>query len=530
MDGGKCAAKGKPNREQNEFVEYIRHCVVQNKKEILIVDSPGGTGKTFCIKYLMQHSIMDEKIIILAPTHKAVSLFLNEKMQAQTIHRFLDAKSDYNEEGELIFSFKDQRKINRREYHVIVIDECSMVTKEMYQTFLEYHRDSNSLFIFMGDQCQIPPVHEKFSIVFRQDLRKFVFTQNMRTSFPEIRDICNFFRGSYTEQELHKNVTKIPFEEAISLYCNSAESDSDSVYLTWTNLNKEKVSNIIRNIRFGSRYPDKELDKFIKGESLIFSGYRNTDEEIWYLKDEERPPNLDYIDDKSLAVLSALSQNNCINGKKQKYYSNDYVNIRSISTFSLKLSFIDKTLNMHRIVDNSDVIWCYPCNDSVETLDRFFQNLKNEIKSYKKRQQHAAHEHNENAKKGRAPREQQMPVNVPKKRVESLDMFKYKPRESESPTAEKWVSETSLHGRERYAESSELPEEPVKKRWRNYYFIKRLLYPELDYHYAMTVHKAQGSQWDNVYINLSLLIKSPEKNQLLYTAVSRAKKRLIFTD
>lgn len=45
--------------------------------------------------------------------------------------------------------------------------------------------------------------------------------------------------------------------------------------------------------------------------------------------------------------------------------------------------------------------------------------------------------------------------------------------------------------------------------------------------WAWTVHKSQGSEEDNVFVDASDFSYAPEKNRLLYTACSRAKKKLI---
>lgn len=48
---------------------------------------------------------------------------------------------------------------------------------------------------------------------------------------------------------------------------------------------------------------------------------------------------------------------------------------------------------------------------------------------------------------------------------------------------------------------------------------------EFDYGYALTVHKAQGSQWDNVVL-LDEWNHQPTRRQWLYTAVTRAAERI----
>ena len=54
-------------------------------------------------------------------------------------------------------------------------------------------------------------------------------------------------------------------------------------------------------------------------------------------------------------------------------------------------------------------------------------------------------------------------------------------------------------------------------------------YIEVDYGYALTVHKSQGSTYDNVYIEYNNLLsntKSTEQHKLLYTAITRCSNNL----
>ena len=54
-------------------------------------------------------------------------------------------------------------------------------------------------------------------------------------------------------------------------------------------------------------------------------------------------------------------------------------------------------------------------------------------------------------------------------------------------------------------------------------------YLEIDYGYVLTVHKSQGSTYDNVYIeynNILSNLKEIEKHKLLYTAITRCINKL----
>ncbi len=65
--------------------------------------------------------------------------------------------------------------------------------------------------------------------------------------------------------------------------------------------------------------------------------------------------------------------------------------------------------------------------------------------------------------------------------------------------------------------------------WQKYY---RLLdkYADVKYNYALTVHKSQGSTFDNAIVikcDINRISNRIERNKLLYTAVTRAKNRLV---
>jgi exodeoxyribonuclease-5 len=49
---------------------------------------------------------------------------------------------------------------------------------------------------------------------------------------------------------------------------------------------------------------------------------------------------------------------------------------------------------------------------------------------------------------------------------------------------------------------------------------------EFDYGYALTVHKAQGSQWDNVLLFDESWAFRDNRTQWLYTALTRAAERI----
>jgi ATP-dependent exoDNAse (exonuclease V) alpha subunit len=55
---------------------------------------------------------------------------------------------------------------------------------------------------------------------------------------------------------------------------------------------------------------------------------------------------------------------------------------------------------------------------------------------------------------------------------------------------------------------------------------QRKRYDEFDYGYVLTVHKAQGSQWDDVVLFDESFAFSDSRDRWLYTGITRAAKRL----
>jgi exodeoxyribonuclease-5 len=63
----------------------------------------------------------------------------------------------------------------------------------------------------------------------------------------------------------------------------------------------------------------------------------------------------------------------------------------------------------------------------------------------------------------------------------------------------------------------------------NHYTKKRIWNGEISictYGYATSVHKSQGNEWDNVYIDCGWLSDAWNKSRWLYTAITRAKKKV----
>ncbi len=85
-----------------------------------------------------------------------------------------------------------------------------------------------------------------------------------------------------------------------------------------------------------------------------------------------------------------------------------------------------------------------------------------------------------------------------------------------------------LHESEQVRFKRELDQLAKAKQWQDFWDLKQR-FASVNYSYALTIHKSQGSTFQNVFVDLPDAMRNRnvrERNQLLYVAVTRAAQRL----
>ena len=68
-----------------------------------------------------------------------------------------------------------------------------------------------------------------------------------------------------------------------------------------------------------------------------------------------------------------------------------------------------------------------------------------------------------------------------------------------------------------------------KKQWNKYFDLSRM-FDDVTYAYALTIHKAQGSSIDYVFLDTEDIQNCPDLQKILYTALTRTKKSAFISD
>lgn len=153
------------NNEENDLLarrEKANALIVMESSEISVLVGRAGTGKTSALGVLAaSKEVSDGGILALSPTGKArVQLEKSFKKggvdgEFMTIAQFLQNSNGYNEETGT-YVLPDAPSSSCAE--TIIIDECSMLTEEMFVGILKLVDSHAKRIIFVGDPNQLPPV------------------------------------------------------------------------------------------------------------------------------------------------------------------------------------------------------------------------------------------------------------------------------------------------------------------------------------------------------------------------------------
>lgn len=145
------------------FKKFIRA-----EPSVMTIAGEAGTGKSMLIsemeEYVKEHNnimlALDmpviSEVIKCAPTNFAADI-----IGGKTIHKGFNILFRKNSKDILNYeSLGDIRKL-------YIVDECSMVSIELYNLMIRRAKDTNSYIIFLGDLNQLFPVKESLSSTFR---------------------------------------------------------------------------------------------------------------------------------------------------------------------------------------------------------------------------------------------------------------------------------------------------------------------------------------------------------------------------
>ena len=157
------------DKQQYIFDDLINKIYNYPGRVEAVIVGNAGTGKSTLISKIIETINTGGNIAVTSPTHKANSvlrkMLLNvgitkEDALISTIHSFLGLKLQ-NEKNRQVLKHDPRSPNSTVKVDVLFVDECSMISEEMYTHIMnQIHRVRRAI-VFIGDDCQLPPVEEE---------------------------------------------------------------------------------------------------------------------------------------------------------------------------------------------------------------------------------------------------------------------------------------------------------------------------------------------------------------------------------
>jgi len=429
---------------------------LSSDKQAFVLRGYAGTGKTTLMNYLVKYlNSNGDNFTLCAPTHRAKAVLREKtKQNVITVHKLLSLSPiidiydlDYkqlkfNSAGSDEFPFRS----------LIIIDEASMITNDLFRLLSLYCESSNSKLLFIGDPAQLKGVNEQnISKVFTLEDGVTLSKIHRQEGDSELLPVLEVLRDkSLNSFEESKNlIVNQNIKEFVKKYCIECKIGIDAgvtthtKLLAYTNSRVQSYNACIRKFLFKDSVPQK----YHVGEILM--AFENFGK-----KEPKFCNSSDYI------IKSCEEAEKSIDIFVLKGY--DMVLYDSIDDIDMKVFILDEDKN----------------EEILPQLAKTIEDIRiNAIQSKKEK--------------------------------------KYKYAKS------CWVEYFTIMGS--FAITKDL------------LYQKRVVKPKtFDYGYAITVHKSQGSSFNNVFIDIDNLSKCREeetKRQLQYVGLSRTETvATIFTN
>lgn len=540
-----------------------------------------GSGKTTTLIKFSQYLIYDnliKSIALAAPTNKAVNVMkakfsegleylgrqkFNEtnisvldtlkknqfKVEFLTLHRLLNYKNSYKMSGTRVFVKGNKSKVT--EYHLVIIDECSMLSlQSLMDIFEEIHKHSNIKIVFLGDPAQLPPVNERSSLIFADSKECFSF-KDFETMFIDQANLVAAISNKQQAKERFGQFQNFILNmDCITLHSIVRSRDPEVINLSYEirqfvlgeikcpKFYNYKKSPKISIYRCGkeNRYKKtttKWFQKYVKSVSeagvdsshIILTWvnkqsdtYNNTIRERLYSERYEKGPNKqDIYEVGDILIMSDFySTDDSNDTEENKFYTSEQIKItnieriiKSVSGFSENLD--NKTSQLKNIHDIKDKY--------VKAIKNINRSTKRKYKVWKltvvKLNTDGVHNHGNIGKKSVIYIVEDSSLGTLKDDI-TLANNKIK----ELIGYYKSIHISNLHNIDNLI---------IGKLWKefNSKFVDQ--FAQVNYGYSITVHKSQASTFYNVYVDLEDIFRNTnleEAKKCLYTAATRTSNEL----
>lgn len=454
----------------NSLIQFINADYDEKDYKRALI-GPAGTGKTYLVRALIRNSNLSFSTIgLAAPTHSACRV-LHESInlpniKVNTLQSDLGLRLNFDIDKFDINNppFDPKGKIKIGGYKIYIVDESSMINRDLCIFLEEVCKTNKCKLLYIGDDAQLAPIGEKYSPALK-GLESCRLTEIVRQEEDNpIRVLLEILRKDIKHRTYN----------FLSYISRNREAFDESYIKGYKVCNSNEFQNIMfRNFSDDALTKNVDYAKVIAFTNLAVSGWNKYIRNL-IIKDADKSILTQH--DLLISYVTIVNTfNECIIKNSEDYIINDIANYVH-PTYGLK-GFIAKLTAIHGghtsqplfIVDHTDI----------ETIKRYVgisRHLVNEAET----------------------------ANVKLRAAKWKEFFQFK--------------------------ESVLLLTNITDRMGN--VITRR---SLDYGFALTSHKSQGSTFDTVFVDVNDIVfdkhgrpyrGAEEVNRRLYVACSRCRNKL----
>ena len=304
-----------PNAGQTLAAEGFFEFLFSSEKELNIT-GPGGVGKTFLMGYMIDQilpryhktcSLMGIEpeyldVVMTATTNKAAEVLgLSTGRPTETVHSLMNLTvyDDYDTGKSTI---KRSRMWHVHDRKIIFVDEGSMIDTGLRNEILA--GTIKCKIVYVGDHCQLAPIHESISPIYRANLPTYLLTEPMRNAGqPALQKLCATYRdtvetGNFYDIETVPGVIDWLNDEQMQAEIDATFPDklTDARILAYQNNRVLEYNSYIRSIR--NLPPQFQVGEYlVNNNALRLKGVMLRVEDEVMIYDQNSYTQMDEIED-----------------------------------------------------------------------------------------------------------------------------------------------------------------------------------------------------------------------------------------
>ena len=284
------------NPEQSSALSAITDWLAAPFSPFFVLKGSAGTGKTYCIRELTNRT--KGRFIFTAPTNKATKVLRDSVTQddyapeCRTIYSLLGLRIEAN--GEVKELKVPEDPVDLSEYKAIIVDEGSMVNKQLFDYIRLTAEKFHIRFLFLGDAAQLPPVGELMSPIWgigegaqltkvmRHDNAILELATRLRGQVDAFSPTIKLAAANDGKEGIWK-LEGGTFIKSLLQNCTDFAKPNASKVIAWRNVEVDRFNKLIRDAIF-----DSPQSPWLVGDRVLFTApARDLEDEPMASTDDE---------------------------------------------------------------------------------------------------------------------------------------------------------------------------------------------------------------------------------------------------